>query len=109
MRSLQGATLKILVVPVMLKGTPAVITTCSVSFARPSANAALTALTTASLKRVLLPESTQFVPQVNASRLAVSISEDKAIIGTRGRSLAVSNAVVPVSYTHLTLPTTPYV
>ena len=96
MRSLHGSTLKILVVPVILNGTPAVITTCSVSLARPSASAARTALTTASLNRVLLPDSTQFVPHVRASRLAVSISEDKAIIGTRGRSLAVNNAVVPV-------------
>ena len=72
------------------------MTTCSVSLARPSASAARTALTTASLKRVLLPDNTQFVPQVRASRLAVSISDDKAIIGTRGRSLAVNKAVVPV-------------
>ena len=79
MRSLQGATFRMLVVPVILNGTPAVITTCSVSLARPSASAALTALTTASLKRVLLPERTQFVPQVKASRLAVSISEERLL------------------------------
>ena len=85
-----------MVVPVILNGTPAVITTCSVSSASPSANAARTALTTASLKRVLLPDRTQFVPQVKARRLAVPISDDNAMIGTRGRSLAVSSAVVPV-------------
>ena len=74
-----------MVVPVILNGTPAVITTCSVSSASPSANAARTALTTASLKRVLLPDRTQFVPQVKARRLAVPISDDKAMIGGLGK------------------------
>ena len=69
----------------ILNGTPAVITTCSVSSASPSANAARTALTTASLKRVLLPDRTQFVPQVKARRLAVPISDDKAMIGGLGK------------------------
>src|SRR6056300_2106874 len=95
MRSLQGATRRMFVVPGMLNGTPAVITIWSFWVAYPSDNAARTALTTASLNRSLLPDITQFVPQVRAKRRAVFVSDVIAMIGTRGRSRAVSNAVVP--------------
>lgn len=66
------------------------------SVAKPSERAALAALTTAPLKRSIFPVSTQFVPQVSARRRAVFTSGVIAMIGTRGRSRAVNNAVVPL-------------
>ncbi len=84
------------VVPLTLKGTPAVTTIWSVSVAKPYSRAAFAALTTAILKRSTGPSvCTQWTPQVRQSRLTVAMSGDSAMIGTAGRSRATRLAVVP--------------
>jgi len=95
-RSSQGATRRILVVPGLLNGTPAVTTIWSISVANPSLRAARAALTTAILKRSTgSVVTTQCIPQVRTRRRAVVGSGVIAMIGTRGRSRAVFDAVVP--------------
>ena len=81
--------------PGTLKGTPAVTTIKSFSLANLYLTAALEALTTAILNLSNSSVKTEWAPQVRHKRRAVDKSAVIAIIGTCGRSLETSKAVVP--------------